>query len=72
MNYPDSERLEVFLHVARREGEYRPACGKFSFLFYGLTGKSVPLVLIGLFILDDMGHTYDYFFVRNRDHWRGV
>ena len=38
-----------------------------SFLFYGLTVKSVPLVLIGLFIFDEMGHAYNYFFVHNRD-----
>jgi Transposase DDE domain len=36
-----------------------------SFLFYGLTVKSVPLVLIGLFIFDEMGHAYNYFFVRS-------
>ena len=38
-----------------------------SFLFYGLTVKSVPLVLIGLFIFDEMGHAYNYFFVHDRD-----
>jgi hypothetical protein len=38
-----------------------------SFLFYGLTVNSVPLVLIGLFIFDEMGHAYNYFFVHNRD-----
>jgi hypothetical protein len=38
-----------------------------SFLFYGLAVKSVPLVLIGLFIFDEMGHAYNYFFVHNRD-----
>jgi hypothetical protein len=39
----------------------------FSILFYGLTVKSVALVLIGLFIFDEMGHAYNYFFVHNRD-----
>ena len=39
----------------------------FSILFYGLTVKSVPLVLIGLFVFDEMGHAYNYFFVHNRD-----
>ena len=39
----------------------------FSFLFSGLTVKSVPLVLIGLFIFDGMGHAYNYLFVHNRD-----
>jgi len=39
----------------------------FSFLFYGLTVKSVPPVLIGMLIFDDMGHAYNYFFVHNRD-----
>ena len=38
-----------------------------SFLFYGLVVKSLPLVLIGLFIFDEMGHAYNYFFVHNRD-----
>ena len=44
----------------------------FSFLFYGLTVKSVPLVLIGLFIFDEMGHAYNYFFVHNRDPGFGL
>ena len=39
----------------------------FSFLFYGLIVKSVALVLIGLFFFDEMGHAYNYFFVRHRD-----
>jgi hypothetical protein len=39
----------------------------FSFLFYGLVVKSVLLVLIGLFVFDEMGHTYNYFFVHHRD-----
>jgi hypothetical protein len=39
----------------------------FSFLFYGLAVKSVPLVFIGLFIFDEMGHAYNYFSVHNRD-----
>ena len=38
-----------------------------TFMFYGLAVKSVPLVLIGLFIFDEMGHAYNYFFVHNRD-----
>jgi hypothetical protein len=38
-----------------------------SFLLYGLAVKSVPLVLIGLFIFDEMGHAYNYFVVHNRD-----
>lgn len=44
----------------------------FSFLFYGLTVKSVPLVLIGLFIFDETGHAYNYFFVHNRDPRYGL
>jgi hypothetical protein len=39
----------------------------FSFLFYGLIVKSVALVLTGLFLFDEMGHAYNYFFVHNRD-----
>jgi len=39
----------------------------FSFLFYGLAVKSVLLVLIGLFVFDEMGHAYNYFFVHHRD-----
>jgi hypothetical protein len=38
----------------------------FSFLFYGLAVKSVLLVLIGLFVFDEMGHTYNYFVVHHR------
>ena len=38
-----------------------------SFLFYGLAVKSVPLVLIGVFAFDEMGHAYNYFYVHNRD-----
>ena len=37
------------------------------FLFYGLTVRSVPPVLIGLFVFDEMGHAYNYFSVHNRD-----
>jgi hypothetical protein len=39
----------------------------FSFLFYGLAVRSVALVLIGLFVFDEMGHAYNYFFVHNRN-----
>jgi hypothetical protein len=39
----------------------------FSFLFYGLAVKSVLLVLIGLFVFDEMGHTYNYFFLHPGD-----
>ena len=49
-------KVNIILHVV-----------SFSFLLYGLTVKSVPLVLIGLFIFDEMGHAYNYFFVHNRD-----
>jgi hypothetical protein len=49
-------KVNIILHVV-----------SFSFLFYGLTIKSVPLVLIGLFIFDELGHAYNYFFVHNRD-----
>ena len=49
-------KVNIILHVV-----------SFSFLFYGLTIKSVPLLLIGLFIFDEMGHAYNYFFVHNRD-----
>ena len=49
-------KVNIILHVV-----------SLSFLFYGLTVKSVPLVLIGLFIFDELGHIYNYFFVHNRD-----
>ena len=49
-------KVNIILHVV-----------SLSFLFYGLAVKSVPFVLIGLFILDEMGHAYNYFFVHNRD-----
>jgi hypothetical protein len=54
-------KVNIILHVV-----------SFSFLFYGLTVKSVPLVLIGLFIFDEMGHAYNYFFVHNRDPRYGL
>jgi hypothetical protein len=43
-----------------------------SFLFYGLIVKSVPLVLIGLFIFDELGHAYNYFAVHDRDSRFGL
>ena len=49
-------KVNITLHVV-----------SFSLLFYGLTLKSVPLVLIGLFVFDEMGHAYNYFLVHNRD-----
>jgi hypothetical protein len=49
-------KVNIILHVV-----------SFSFLFYGLSVKSVPLVLIGLFIFDEMGHAYNYFVVHKRD-----
>jgi hypothetical protein len=49
-------RVNIILHLV-----------SLSLLFYGLTVKSVPLVLIGLFVFDEMGHAYNYFFVQNRD-----
>ena len=53
--------VNIFLHVV-----------SFSFLFYGLTVKSVPFVLIGLFVFDEVGHAYNYFFVQNRDPRYGL
>jgi hypothetical protein len=44
----------------------------FSFLFYGLAVKNVLLVLIGLFVFDEMGHAYNYFFLHNREARFGV
>jgi hypothetical protein len=49
-------KVNITLHVV-----------SFSFLFYGLAVRSVLLVLTGLFVFDEMGHAYNYFFVRNRD-----
>jgi hypothetical protein len=49
-------KINIILHLV-----------SFSFLFYGLAVKSVLLVLIGLFVFDEMGHAYNYFFVHNRD-----
>jgi hypothetical protein len=51
-----SGKINIIMHLV-----------SFSFLFYGLAIKSVPLVLIGLFVFDEMGHAYNYFFVHNRD-----
>jgi len=38
-----------------------------SFLFYGLSMKSVAFVLTGLFVFDEMAHACNYFFVHKRD-----
>ncbi len=51
-----SGKMNIIMHLV-----------SFSFLFYGLTVKSVALVLTGLFVFDEMGHAYNYFFVHNRD-----
>ena len=51
-----SGKINIILHLV-----------SFSFLFYGLAVKSVALVLIGLFLFDEAGHAYNYFFVHNRD-----
>jgi len=51
-----SGKINIILHLV-----------SFSFLFYGLAVKSVGLVLIGLFVFDEMGHACNYFFVHNRD-----
>jgi hypothetical protein len=39
----------------------------FSLMLYGLGVKSILFVLVGLFVFDEMGHAYNYFFVHNRD-----
>ena len=44
----------------------------FSLLLYGLSIKSVLLVLVGLFVFDEMGHVYNYFFVHRRDPRYGL
>jgi hypothetical protein len=49
-------KMNILLHLV-----------SFSFLFYGLAVKSVLLVLIGLFVFDEMGHAYNYFAVHHRD-----
>ena len=54
-----SGRLEVFLHaVSRSESNIILHAVSFSFMFYRLAVKSVLLVLIGLFVFDEMGHAY--------------
>ena len=54
-------KVNIVLHVV-----------SLSFLFYGLTLKSVPFVLIGLFIFDEMGHAYNYYSVHNRNPRYGL
>ncbi|MFZ3329857.1 MAG: hypothetical protein WA197_04455 [Candidatus Acidiferrales bacterium] len=51
-----SGRVNIILHLV-----------SFSFLLYGLAIKSVALVLVGLFVFDEIGHAYNYFFVHKRD-----
>jgi hypothetical protein len=50
-----SARLEVFTTYHAGKVNSILHVVSYSFLFYGLAVKSVPLVLIGLFIFDEMG-----------------
>ena len=59
-----SERLHTLYHA--RKVNITLHVVSFLFWLYGLTVKSAPLVLIGLFIFDEMGHAYNYFIVHNR------
>ena len=54
-------RVNIVMHVI-----------SFSFLLYGLSIKSVLLVLVGLFVFDEMGHVYNYFYVHRRDPRYGL
>jgi hypothetical protein len=49
-------KVNIILHIL-----------SFSFLLYGLAVRNVLLVLVGLFVFDEMGHAYNYFVVHNRD-----
>jgi len=49
-------RVNIILHAV-----------SLSIMLYGLAAKSILLVLIGLFVFDEMGHAYNYFVVHNRD-----
>ncbi len=49
-------RINILMHLI-----------SFSLLLYGLIEKRVVLVLIGLFVFDEIGHAYNYFVVHDRD-----
>ncbi len=44
----------------------------FSVMFYGLTVKNTLLVLLGLAVINELGHIYNYFIVHKKDPAYGV
>ena len=44
----------------------------FAVMFYGLAVKDTLLVIIGVAVIDELGHIYNYFVVHKRDPKYGV
>ncbi len=53
--------VNIFLHVI-----------SFSVMFYGLTIKDTFLVIVGLAVIDELGHLYNYFILFKRDPKYGI
>ena len=63
-----SGEFQVFLHaISRRTSEYPPAYCEFFISALWIDCKEHASMLIGMFVFDEMGHAYNYFFVHNRD-----
>ena len=50
--------INIILHVI-----------SFAVLFYGLAVKDTLLVILGLAVIDELGHIYNYYVLHKRD-WR--
>ena len=44
----------------------------FAVMFYGLAVKDTLLVILGVAVIDELGHIYNYFFIFKRDPKYGV
>ena len=44
----------------------------FAVMFYGLVAKDTLLVILGLAVIDEFGHLYNYFMLFKRDPKYGV
>lgn len=49
-------RVNISLHII-----------SFAVMFYGLAVKNTFLVILGLAVIDELGHLYNYFFLYKRD-----
>lgn len=44
----------------------------FTVMFYGLVVTDALLVFLGVAVIDEIGHIYNYFFIVNRDSRYGI